>query len=432
MYPRVLIVGTVPYNRKSTSRAFASYFSGWDKDCLAQLFSNTKTPAKGHCGELFQITDQRLVQKRFKPSIQTGRLFRYADLPEQWTDDSQELNSSFFHRLYSFGAHKTPLKFLVRKAVWKKKLWCTEELLQWLDRFAPECIFLSFSDDFFIPEIALFVARRYHIPIVSSIGDDYYFNGHFSLSPFYYLYRSMYKRLIRSVFAHGGSAIYISDKIRDRYNDVFDLKGETVYLNSEISRRPFREIDPENLKVSYFGNIRQGRCQSLCDVADALAQISERYHVDVYSNQKSEKEVNVLTHNPHISFHGSIPYQEVCEQTARSDILLIVEGFRKRHTRNTRYSLSTKAADSLSSGAQILAYGSGECGVIEYMKKVGCAVVCTDRGELSPSIRALLQDPGRQRANYDKAAEISARNHTLAQSTKQFKRIVEETIEAYG
>ena len=32
MHPRVLIVGTVPYNKKSTSRAFEAYFHNWEKD----------------------------------------------------------------------------------------------------------------------------------------------------------------------------------------------------------------------------------------------------------------------------------------------------------------------------------------------------------------------------------------------------------------
>ena len=38
MQYRVLIVGTVPYNEKSTSRAFDAYFHYMDKKNLAQIF----------------------------------------------------------------------------------------------------------------------------------------------------------------------------------------------------------------------------------------------------------------------------------------------------------------------------------------------------------------------------------------------------------
>ena len=42
--PKVLIVGTVPYNKATTARAFEAYFHGWDRSCLAQVFSNSKKP----------------------------------------------------------------------------------------------------------------------------------------------------------------------------------------------------------------------------------------------------------------------------------------------------------------------------------------------------------------------------------------------------
>jgi hypothetical protein len=121
----------------------------------------------------------------------------------------------------------------------------------------------------------------------------------------------------------------------------------------------------------------------------------------------------------------------VVKKTAESDVVVIVEGFKKKHVNNTRYSLSTKAADSLASGAQILVYGSGECGVIEYMQSTEAAAVCTDRAELTACIRGLLEDEARQRSNYGKAGEVSQRNHTLESSTGVFRSVVEDAIHAY-
>ena len=66
MHPKLLIVGTVPYNRQLSSRAFESYFKNWEKENLAQIFSNPKEPIKGHCGTLYQITDKRMLDRYFK------------------------------------------------------------------------------------------------------------------------------------------------------------------------------------------------------------------------------------------------------------------------------------------------------------------------------------------------------------------------------
>jgi len=427
MNAKILLVGTVPYNTRSTSRAFNSYFNGWDKECLAQIFSNAKTPCKGHCGRLYQITDQRMLKRWFDKNVQTGVAFEFDDLPTEWTDNQLEVDKKTA-KLYKLGSHKSSFIYLARKLIWRKRYWRSEKLDQWLDEFKPDCVFLSFSDDFFIPEIALYVARKYNIPIISSIGDDYYFNYSFSFSPLYHVYKLNYRRLIRKVFAHKGSAIFISDKIRDKYNDVFGLKGETVYLTSDITRHAFCPIDPMNLKVAYCGNIRLGRNEALCDIASALGKINKNYVVDVYSNENSHQYIKPLLDNPNVIYHGAVPYEQVKQIMSESDILPVVEGFKKKDVDITRYSLSTKVADSLATGGNVFAYGSSECGAIEYMQNIGCGPVCTSADELEVELRKLIFDVALQEENYQKSIEITERHHNLRSSTDVFKKLVSGVV----
>ena len=82
---RILIVGTIPYNKNTSSRAFDAYFHNWEKENIRQIFSNTKTPVKGHCGSLYQITDQRLLKCRLKKIDEVGVIFEDKDLPDDWT-----------------------------------------------------------------------------------------------------------------------------------------------------------------------------------------------------------------------------------------------------------------------------------------------------------------------------------------------------------
>ena len=428
MHPRVLIVGTVPYNRKSTSRAFDAYFHFWERENVAQIFSNTKTPCKGHCSQLYQITDQRMMHRWFDPHIQTGRVFRYEDLPNAWESTDLETGSAIADRAYRIGSRHTPLTHLFRGLLWRKQFWCTPELNVWLDDFQPECVFLAFSNDYFIPRIALYVAERYGIPIVSAIGDDYYFCRRRSLSPIYQLYMVSYQRLIRRVLAHPGSAVYISDKIRDKYNSAFGLDGETVYLPSEVKRRPFHPIRLQEPRITYFGNIRMGRNRSLCDIADALGRIDPNWQLDVYSNETDPTVTEIFSAHPNLRFHGSVPYDDVCRETTTSDITVIVEGFRESDVAQSRYSLSTKAADALASGATILTYGSAECGVVEYMASTYAAAVCTERAQLEQVIRSLVFDADLQHTLYENALKVSIDHHRLEASAKTFTHVINRAI----
>lgn len=427
---RILIVGTIPYNKNTSSRAFDAYFHNWEKENIRQIFSNTKTPVKGHCGSLYQITDQRLLKRRFGRIDEAGIIFEDKDLPNDWENNDLEVGSSFINYIYKLGSKDTPLKYLMRKWVWEKKYWCTNKLESWIDEFKPECVFIAFSDDFFILEIALFIAEKYNIPIMSCIGDDYYFNGKFFLSPFYYIYRKMYKKLVRKVFSHRGSAIYIGDKIRDKYNKEFGLKGETVYLTSEIKRRPFKPIDRDNIRITYCGNISMGRNRSLADIGKALYEINPNYRLEVYSAETKNEYIKVLKGQSGIDYKGAIPYSEVEKVIHNSDITVIVEGFSKNDIRTTKYSLSTKAADAMVSGSQIIAYGPMECGVIEYIASTECAVVCNKQSELKYRIAELINDEELQEKLYRQSGKMSFEHHdknrNLDLSETMFKRLIEE------
>lgn len=429
MKPHVLIVGTVPYNKKSTSRAFEAYFAQWDKPCLAQIFSNPKTPCKGHCESLYQITDQRLVKRWFGKCKEPGKIFHYKELPDEWLDNELEAEITSAQKLYKIGRTHRPIVRIGRGVLWSKWAWRTKQLDEWLEKFQPDCVFLSFSDDYFIPEIALYVARKFNIPIVSSIGDDYFFNLESRISPFYWLYKLTYRRLIRKVLAHPGSAIYISDKIRDKYNSTFGLDGDTVYLASELQRKPFVPVNKKAPVISYFGNIGMGRNLSLNEIGTVLGRIDETYRLQVYSNAQDRELYEMLEKNPNVEFRGSIPYSEVLKKTAESDVVVVVEGFRKEDVNLSRYSLSTKAADALASGATILAYGSAECGVIEYLQSTGAAEVCTCGKELETAIRKLLASEDIQRVYYENAVRVTRENHNLERSCAVFENVVMRALE---
>lgn len=428
---RVIIVGTIPYNKNTSSRAFDAYFHNWEKKNMRQIFSNTKTPVKGHCESLYQITDARLLKRWLHRIDEVGIIFDDKDLPDDWDSNDLEVGNGTVNALYKFGSKDSPLKYILRGILWKNKYWNTEKLNTWLDEFRPECVFLAFSDDYFIPRIALYISEKYNIPIMSCIGDDYYFNDRMSLSPFYHIYRKTYKKLIDKVFSRPGSAMYIGNKIRDKYNSEFGLNGETIYLTSDIKRREFRVIDQNNPKIMYAGNVRLGRNDSLVDIGNALQKISKDYYVDVYSTEQNEEFLKGFKECSGVKFHGSVPYVEIMKLTSECDISIIVEGFEKKDVDTTRYSLSTKAADAIASGSNIFVYGSKECGVIEYMENTGCSMVCSNREELVEKLKELIYNKILQKKLYDRAIEVDSEDHdkeknrTLTES--MFAKLIQDT-----
>ncbi|MDO4413583.1 MAG: glycosyltransferase [Erysipelotrichaceae bacterium] len=426
-HPRVIIIQTTPYSTNNSSRSLDSYFHYWEKDRVRQIFSRNWVPRKGHCGELYQIKDSELLKKWLHRSVDVGTIYRYQDLDDQGSCqviETDELSS----KGYSIGRMHTPTIELMRGLLWKKKYWCTEKLIEWLDDYKPEIIFYNFTNNLFLQKIALFIADRYNIPIITAIGDDYYFNDKKSASLAYHLFRKQYKKLTEKIFAHPGSAVYVCDKIRDKYNERFFLDGETIYFNSAIKRKAFTPINTISPKIVYFGNIRLGRNIALKEVADVLGRVNSEYKLEIYSNEQDEIVYKDLKEHPNVVWAGAIPYSEVMNKTSMCDIYVVVESFEEKDINYTRYSLSTKAADGLASGAAVLAYGPSESGLIDYLYKTKAAVVCTEKNELENIIRDLLSSISKQREIYEKAIEITNKNHTLESSTAAFERVIYQTL----
>ena len=426
-HPRVIIIQTTPYSTNNSSRSLDTYFHYWEKDKVRQIFSRNWKPQKGHCGELYQIKDSDLLKKWLHCPVDVGTIYHYEDLDEQGKSQVLE-DGELTSQGYKLGRSHTPTVELFRGALWRKKYWCTEKLINWLDDYKPDLIFYNFTNNLFLQKIALFIADRYNIPIVTAVGDDYYFNDRKLFSPAYHLFRWRYKKLTEEVFAHKGSAVYVCDKIRDKYNERFGLDGETIYFNTAITRRPFRPINVDDPQIVYFGNIRIGRNNALLKIADALRGINPNYKLRVYANEQDEVYYSALKAHPNVIYSGAIPYCEVLKKTTESDIYVAAESFRDEDLLFTRYSLSTKAADGLGSGAAVLAYGPAESGLIDYLQKTGAATVCTEENGIETAIRQLLVDQDRQRDLYDRAAEITKKNHTLEGSSSVFEMVVRKVL----
>ena len=153
------------------------------------------------------------------------------------------------------------------------------------------------------------------------------------------------------------------------------------------------------------------------------------YRLEVYSGEQDESLYEKLKAHPIIKYGGLIPYSEVQVKISESDIFVIAEGFAPENIEFTRYSLSTKAADSLASGNAILMYGPEEAGVVGYMKETGAAIVCTKPEFLKNYLEELISNRDLQKELYDKAVVASNKNHLVESTTAAFLKIVETAVE---
>jgi hypothetical protein len=432
--PNVLIVGTVPYNESTQARALMSYFQLWSlkKENAAQFFSDPREPKSGFCKTFYQLTDEMILDKILhRGKTDLGIVFERTEIercPKQTDKECTKKNRyGFLKKLKNF---KGPFEKLLRGHLWKKRFWCNSKFLNWADDFKPDVIYCCFSDDFFILQISLFLSQRYSIPIIVQIGDDYIFNGHFSLNPFYWFYRCKYLRLAKKIFSKCGGALFSSSKIQAKYNGAVPGESKVIYISSNVVAADISNGNASNLSktILYVGSVSLGRWKSIIEVGEALSSFGSDYVVDVYTSDNDEKINKKLSVAKGIAFHGPIPYSEVSEKMASCSALLITESFSKHDLISTAYSLSTKVADCLASGKPVFAYGPSEAGFMDYLLSEDCACCCLNKEQLHDKLKICLFDQNYRDKLCNNELNVFKKNHSYDRNSTLFLSLLHEIL----
>lgn len=406
--PKVLIVGTIPYDPNESSRALDTYFHNWPKENLRMIYSNNNLPKYESCSSFYQITDSDVLKRLFTRNKTVGRIVNTISASDNSTISKKE--DSFLSRFKK----KTVLRFYLRKILWSHKRWLSHNLLQWIEDFSPDMIYVCFSDDYFILDISYSLSLKYKIPIIVQIGDDYYFKKNsILLAPYLLSYKRIFKRIMNTE----GFGVYISDKLAKKYNSSFYKQGFPIYLSSSIRTSKSSDF---NLQFNYFGKIRHGRYKSLGLLGDALKKIDSNFSVDVYSNEDNKRIINYLKkHN--CRFYSSLPYSRVAKIMNSGSFNIIASGFSKRDIEETRYSLSTKVADSLISCGPIIAVGPNGDGAIDFLNEHECAIVLNDKFINIDLLKQKIYNINYLSKISSKAKEVYRKNNIVANNRRKFE-----------
>ncbi len=404
-------------------RTLANFFKAVPTDDLAQLYFHSEVPTTDICKNYFRITDFDLIKKK-KHDI--GTVFGKNEIDVSLK--TERVDKGFEAKIYTRGRKRKPYLYIGRNLLWGFNKWNNQNLWNWVDAFNPDVIFFASGDYVFAYKVAMAIAERKNIPIVTYVCDDYYFLKRKSISPLYYIHRLQYKHTVRKLFAKYKNMVAICDKLGRDYEKEFGVSSQTVMTSSTLS--PFPEKTEGECVLSYLGNLGYDRQIPLAEIGRAVKKITHgKLFVDVYSAETRPHILSELTEENGIRFHGSIPYEEVQAVMQKSDILIHTESMDKKNRDKVCYSVSTKIADSLACGRCLLAYGPSDVASIEYLEENECACVVTEEDNLEKKIRDIITETDKRMIYADRGKSKAEKKHNIDINTKKIKKILETTIE---
>lgn len=425
--PRVLVIShNVFSSTGNMGKTMTHMLAGIPPEQLAQLYFHQEIPTQRCCLRYFRITDSEVLRSVFTRRA-GGRAFGAEDIDT--TAAASRTDRGNLARVYRFSRRRTPLIYLLRNGMWFLGKWKTAALLKWAKDFRPDVIFFAAGDYAFSYHVTLSLAEYLHVPVVMWCADDYYLSPARPHSLFQQLQCRHLRELARRATEQSRAIVTISDKMEEDYARLFGFPLQTVRIAADCN--PYALPSAQRTGIVYAGNLGLNRIVPLAALGRALkrAALPSLPAIDVYTGEQDPAILRQVTEENGLHYCGSVSASEIERLLGRSRFLIITEAFDKKSARRTKYSLSTKIAESLCSGACLLAYGPAQIASIDYLQKHNAARILHSADELPAALQELNGRPDVYEQYVSAARELAAQCHEQKTNDAIMRGIFRKAIE---
>lgn len=410
---------------QNMGKTFVSLFADFDKYEVCQLYIYPSYPNIEKANSYYRITDREAVQSIFGKK-QIGQKVSIREY------NGSMIESNFEKKIYSKRSNSMPLKRLLRDLAWKLSNWYSNQLKEWLDNEVPNCIFLAPGYAKFVYEIALKISKDRNIPIIMYICDDYYFVE--KPATFVGCYQlKLLQKTMKKTIKKTNMIVAISEEIKDKYYDEFSVPVEVIMTGTSLNGFNEVSVKDEIKGFSYFGNIGINRERPLSDIGRILDEINEEYKTEyclnIYTKADNEIVNSAFKGINSIKMHDFLVGEAFVKTFLNADCLIHVEDFSNESIDLVKGSISTKIADSLSSGIPLLAYGPDGIASIEHLKRNNCAFIANSKENLKEVICELVADKDKRKQITETALIVAKSYHCTVENSRKLKSIIKQLQE---
>lgn len=372
-------------------KTMASLFDKFKKDELCQFYIYPTIPDIDFCDSYYRITDKDVLNSYLTFSVK-GRKIHKAEID---TASHSLFENPEDETIYRNRKNKTALRMILRDLMWAFSSWYSKDLKSWLKTQKPTCIFVAPGTAKFLYNIALKISKDFNLPIITYICDEYYFvkkpKGVLKNIQVFSL-----RKKIKKLMCKTSHIITICDSLKELYAKEFNVHTTVVMTgtNYSIAEKPVETENPQSL--TYMGNIRCNRFNSLAEIGRELKKINDEeetnFSLNIYTAEKDKTILSMFDGIDTIKLCGYVSGEEFDMVFHNADILLHTEAFDEKSIDLVKNSVSTKIADSLASGIPLFAYGPPEVASMKHLIDNNCAITATSEEELYDSLKSAFFD----------------------------------------
>jgi glycosyltransferase involved in cell wall biosynthesis len=423
---KVLILSHNPITTfNSMGKTMLTLFSEFNKEELCQLYIYPTIPDVDKCKSYYRITDKDVLKSYFKFKV-SGR--------EILSSEIGAANGKLFENeedtsLYRNRKNKKPFRMLARDLMWKFSGWFNKSLKQWIKREKPTHLFLAPGSAKFIYKMALKISKKYNLPIITYICDDYYFVKK-ARGLLGRIQQNGLKKITNKLMKRTSQIITICDSLQNTYESYFKVPAQTVMTGSNYSIADKPKLVETVSVFTYLGSIRCNRYNSLVKIGKALDDINSENGtnnvLNIYTEEQDKGILSKFEGVKSVKLCGYVSGKVFDQTFFSSEVLVHTEAFDEISIDRVKNSISTKIADSLASGICLFAFGPKEVASINYLLETSSAVCCVDENDLKEKLLQVISDKSLREKVVSNALITAKNNHDLTVVGKSVREVFDK------
>ena len=408
-------------------KTLSQLFAGFSPDEIAQFYIHNGKPERNDiCRHYYQFTDTFALKSVFTRR-QYGCVYKIESYEDNLTQFNK--NNGSKSKVYETGRKRTPFIYIMRECIWNLGRWKTPKFIDWITDFDPDVIFLASGDYAFMYNIAFFAANLLNKPLVMMCFDDFYLYNMNQHSLLGRIRQKYFMKTVKKVANRCSSIITVCQSMADAYSKLFHKKCHTLYTSAQPVNTKFNK---EAKRIAYFGSLGLGRDNQLVEIGKVLLQckIEDKPKlIDVFTFDQREEALAKMVVKNGIRLNKGVTQDEMYRIYSECRAVIHVESFDPNISQRTKYSLSTKIAESMASAPCLFAYGPKGIGSIEYLIDNNSAIVVTNSTELEKALTRLFIDEKYVDTVKCNARKVASKNHDIKKNYDKLYGILQGAID---
>lgn len=394
----------------SFGNTYSNIFGKMEDIEIAHIYTlNGKPDFEKNVTRYYHIKEEDVI-KSFFSSRQDRPVGKEIDIQdfEESKKTYKKQKGSFYSRALFFGKnHHWILLFWAREIAWKYGNINYKGIIDFVNDFNPDIIFLPFGNIYNTNRIALYIKEQTGLPMVMHMAMDHYSLKRVSFNPLFWIDRFLKRRMIRALSKKTEVIYCISKRLKNELEASLKVPCKVLYKIPENKRscEPYNVIH-KPIQFLYTGNIYANRWKVLALLANSLKQM-QFGHLDIYTANPITKRIGEsLNIEGFAKIHEPVSQDEVIRLQNKADVLVHVESFDVSNRLLVRCAISTKIMDYLSVGRTILAIGPANIDSIDFLRESNAAMIANSERELIKILNDIngdenrLYDYSKRGANY--------------------------------